>query len=78
MDQVLRVTHTRDRFSHPLAIVRNLPGEGAKLTPHQMRLLGSALIEAASDCDVRPMDEKNFHAVEAEHPLETPAEPPAT
>lgn len=46
----LRVTHTRDRFGRPLAVLENLPGEGLELSAAQLHSLGEALILAAVDC----------------------------
>lgn len=50
MDTTLQVKFTRDRNGSPLAIIRNLPGADAELTPPQMRALAMTLMEAASDC----------------------------
>lgn len=47
----LRVTHTVCRLGQPLAVIDNLPGEGAEMTPIQLRQLASAMLQAASDCE---------------------------
>lgn len=49
--KTLRVTHTACRLGQPLAVIDNLPGEGAEFTPVQLRQLASVLVQAASDCE---------------------------
>lgn len=47
----LIVKHTRDRHGAPLACVHNLPGEGAELSPAQLRRLARGLEAIADECD---------------------------
>lgn len=47
----LRVKVTADRHGQPLAVVKNLPGLDADMTPAQMRRLAVALYQAAADCE---------------------------
>lgn len=47
----LHVQLTKDRHGNPLAIVENLPGLDAEMTPDSMRSLARALIMAAEYCD---------------------------
>lgn len=39
------LTHCRDKES--LAIIRNMPGEGVEMNPHQMRAFAAALFRLA-------------------------------
>lgn len=54
MDKELLVTLTKCRNGQPLALIRNLPGEGAEMRPEAMRALAMALLQAATDCERKP------------------------
>lgn len=57
---IVQFTCTSDR--KPLAIVRNLPGLDAEMTPARMRSLAIALYGAARLCEAQPISKKNtFH-----------------
>ena len=47
----LIVKHTKDRHGAPLACVHNLPGDGAELSPAQLRRLARGLQAIAEECD---------------------------
>jgi len=49
----LIVKHTRDRHGAPLACVHNLPGDGADLSPAQLRRLAATLLIIADETDTR-------------------------
>lgn len=49
----LIVKHTRDRHGRPLATVYNLPGDGADLSPAQLRRLAATLLIIADETDKR-------------------------
>ena len=49
----LIVKHTRDRHGAPLACVHNLPGDGADLSPAQLRRLAATLLIIADETDKR-------------------------
>lgn len=51
MNRTLIVKHTKDRHGAPLAVVHNLPGEGAELSPAQLRRLARGLEAIADECD---------------------------
>lgn len=51
MNRSLIVKHTKDRHGAPLACVHNLPGEGAELSPAQLRRLARGLQAIADECD---------------------------
>lgn len=51
MNRTLIVKHTRDRHGRPLATVYNLPGDGAELSPAQLRRLARGLQAIADECD---------------------------
>lgn len=50
MTRTLIVKHTVDRFGKPLAVVHNLPGEGAEFSSGQLRQLARALETIADEC----------------------------
>ena len=49
----LIVKHTRDRHGVPLACVHNLPGDGADLSPAQLRRLAATLLIIADETEKR-------------------------
>lgn len=51
MDRTLIVKHTKDRHGAPLAVLHNLPGEGADLNALQLRRLAATLEQIADVCD---------------------------
>lgn len=50
MENYLLIKFRRDRNGAPLAVIRDLPGADAELTPAQLRALGVGLLEVAADC----------------------------
>ena len=69
MDKELTVVLTRTYDLKPLAVVRNLPGLDAELTPFQMRTLAEVLLAAAEECESRPMGKKAFMQVRRNYVL---------
>jgi hypothetical protein len=63
MDKELTVVLTQTYDRKPLAMVRNLPGLDADMTPSQMRELADLLRMAADECESRPMGKKTFMRV---------------
>lgn len=51
MNRTLIVKHTKDRHGAPLAALHNLPGDGAELSPAQLRRLARGLEAIADECD---------------------------
>lgn len=51
MNRSLIVKHTKDRYGAPLACVHNLPGDGAELSPAQLRRLARGLQAIADECN---------------------------
>ena len=51
MNRTLIVKHTKDRHGAPLACVHNLPGDGAEMSPAQLRRLARGLEAIAAECD---------------------------
>ena len=51
MNRTLIVKHTKDRHGAPLACVHNPPGDGAELSPAQLRRLARGLEAIADECD---------------------------
>lgn len=49
----LIVKHTRDRHGRPLAIVYNLPGDGAEFSAAQLRRLAATLMIIADETEKR-------------------------
>lgn len=66
---MLHVKHTVTRHGTPLAIVYNLPGEGAELTPAQLRQLAAALQAAADECEILHDSTRRQIPVCREYPL---------
>ena len=60
MLNTLDVTLTQTRDRTPLAVVRNLPGGDADMTPQQLRALAAALSAAADECEAQSMNPKRF------------------
>ena len=53
MNRTLIVKHTKDRHGAPLACVHNLPGDGADLSPAQLRRLAATLLIIADETEKR-------------------------
>ena len=53
MNRTLIVKHTKDRHGAPLACVHNLPGDGAEMSPAQLRRLASTLLIIADETEKR-------------------------
>lgn len=51
MDRNIVVKHTIDRHGNPLAIIQNMPGEGAEFSSAQLRRFAHGLLEIAAHCD---------------------------
>lgn len=60
MDNRLDVLLTQTHDRKPLALVRNLPGGDADMTPQQLRALAAVLCAAADECEAQPMTPKRF------------------
>jgi hypothetical protein len=69
MNNYLNVTLTQTRDFQPLAMVRNLPGLDADMTPQQLRALAAALNAAANECEAQPMTAKRFMQRKREYSL---------
>jgi hypothetical protein len=69
MDSSLNVFLTQSRDHKPLAVVRNLPGNDADMTPQQLRALAAALNVAADECEAQPMNPKRFSQRKREYLL---------
>lgn len=69
MDKALNVKHTITRHGTPLAIVDGLPGEGAELTPAQLRQFAAALQAAADECEILHDSTRRQIPVRREYPL---------
>lgn len=69
MSQTLNVKHTVTRHGAPLAVVDGLPGEGAELTPAQLRQLAAALQAAADECEILHDSTRRQIPVRREYPL---------
>ena len=72
MDNRLDVLLTQTHDGKPLAMVRNLPGRDADLTPQQLRALAAVLCSAADDCEAQPMAIKRFSRRKREYLLSLP------
>lgn len=57
----IQLTRTKDKT--PLAVIQNLPGGDAELQPAQMRALAAAILQAAEECEVQPMKDREFRPV---------------
>lgn len=53
MDRTLIVKHTKDRHGAPLAVLHNLPGDGAEVSAAQLRRLAATLLIIADETDKR-------------------------
>jgi hypothetical protein len=73
LEKQLVVVHCRTRFLKPLAVVKNLPGCDAELTPEDMIALAGALMRAAVECASRPTGKAGYRQVMRGYPLSMPA-----
>lgn len=69
MSRTLNVKHTVTRHGAPLAVVDGMPGEGAELTPAQLRQLAAALQAAADECEILHDSTRRQIPVRREYPL---------
>lgn len=69
MDKQLNVLLTQTRNHKPLAVVRNMPGADADMTPQQLRALAAVLCVAADECEAQPMPLKRFSQCKREYLL---------
>ena len=53
MDRTLIVKHTKDRHGAPLAVLHNLPGDGAEFSAAQLRRLAATLMIIAYETEKR-------------------------
>jgi len=51
--ETIRATLTKTYRGEPLAVIDDLPGGGAAMTPTQLRCLAYALNRIADDCEAR-------------------------
>jgi hypothetical protein len=64
---IATLTQTRDRT--PLAVIGNMPGDEAELTPAQIRSLAHALFAIADASEKLPMSGKHFTPQKREYDL---------
>jgi hypothetical protein len=69
MDNRLNVLLSQTYDHKPLAVVRNLPGNDADMTPQQLRALAAALSMAADECEAQPMNPKRYSQRKREYLL---------
>ncbi len=69
MDSQLDVVLTKTRDGRPLAVVRNLPGADAELTPQCMRALADALRAAAIECEAQQINRKSYRVCSRAFPM---------
>lgn len=69
MDTMIKATLTQTFRRTPLAVLDNMPGQGAELTPAQLRSLAAALTKIADDTEARPMTAKHFMPARREYQL---------
>ncbi len=70
MTPSLKVKHTATRLGAPLAIIDQLPGDGAELTPAQLRQLAAALNAVADESELLSDTTRRRIPVRREYPLE--------
>lgn len=63
----LRVQHKVDCKDRPLAVVANLPGVLAELSPAQLRALAAALTTAAAECEALQQETRAFGPARREY-----------
>lgn len=51
MDRFINVKHTMDRRGNPLAVIENMPGEGAEFHAGTLRRFARCLLEIADRCE---------------------------
>lgn len=67
MTYKLKAVLCQTRERKPLATIYGLPGEGADLTPHELRELAAGLIRIADDAAARPMGPRSYSKCEREY-----------
>lgn len=67
--KTLQVKHTVCYKPEPLAVLSNLSGAGAEMTPAQLRQLAAALLVAADDCEALFEKTRWYGPVRREYPL---------
>ena len=50
----------KTRDGEPLATVSNLPGDGADLTPAELRALAAGLLQVAADAEAQPLKARRY------------------
>lgn len=60
MNTTLRVVLCQTHDQKPLASIDGLPGDGAELTPAQLRDLAATLVRIANDAEARPMRPRTY------------------
>ena len=50
----------KTRDGEPLATVSNLPGDGADLTPAELRALAAGLLQIAADAEAQPLKARRY------------------
>ena len=68
--KTLAVKHTATFKGEPLVCFSNLPGDGAELTPAQIRKLAAALLTIADDCDAHARSVRRYADRRREYPVE--------
>lgn len=58
MKKALKVKHGRTHDGKPLAVIDGLPGDMAELRPSELRALAAILLQAAGDCEARPVGQR--------------------
>ena len=69
-DRTLQATLTQTHDGRPLAVVDGLPGEGADITPAQLRALAEGLLRIADDAEARPMGPRSFRRQRRQYSLD--------
>lgn len=67
--KTLQVKHTATYKGEPLACIDRLPGDGAEMTPAQIRRLAAALLAAADECEILHDTTRRHVPVRREYPL---------
>ena len=65
----LSVTLTQTYKQQPLAVIHNMPGMDAEMTPAQLRALSACLTKVAEECAARPMGKRTFLKVKRSYAL---------
>lgn len=68
--KTLQVKHTTTYTGTPLACIDRLPGDGAELTPTQLRQLAATLLTIADECEILYDTTRRQIPVRREYPVE--------